>query len=141
MFAKAMLNALRILTQILKSWLMITLKWNTRLYCLFLTPCSQVKGKGGHKEYKERNTNQVFHFKVITSQDLRICVNIHIALSIALAKMGCEGFSITHIFVFYPDIISYFVYYLIYFKVSYRLYLMNSVTWLCISFNLIIPFF
>jgi len=125
------------LTQILKSWLVITLKWNTRLYCLFLTPCFQVKGKEGHKEFKEINTNQVFHFKVITSQDLRICVNVHIALSIALAKMGCEGFSITHIFIFYPVIISYFVY----FTVSYRLYLRNSVTWLCISFNLIIPFF
>ena len=33
-----MLGTVRVLTQILAFWLLIALKWNTRVYCLFLTP-------------------------------------------------------------------------------------------------------
>jgi len=46
----------------------------------------------------------------------------------------------THIFIFSPFIIFCLVFFLIYFMVPYRLYLRNSVTWLYIIFNLIIPF-
>jgi len=105
-----------------------------------LNPLFPSKGGEGHKEFKEINTTRLFHFKVITRQDLRICVNIRNALSTDLANMECKCFSITHSFIFYPVIIAYFVFYLIYFTVSYRLYQRNSVTRSCISFNLIIPF-
>ena len=141
MFARGMLNALRILTQILKSWLMITLKWNTRVVCPSLNYlCPPPRPLVGNKGLRTNNTTWVFHFKVITSQDLRICVNIRNALSIALTNMDCECFSITHIFIFYPVIIFWFVLYPIYFMVSYRLYQRNSITWLYISFKLIITF-
>ena len=59
----------------------------------------------GNKGLRTNNTNRVFHCKVITSQDLMICVNIRNALSIALANKDCECFSITHSFIFYPVII------------------------------------
>jgi len=41
---------------------------------------------------------RVFHFKVLTNQDVRICVNICSMLSNAPANIDCEGLSITHIF-------------------------------------------
>lgn len=50
------------------------------------------------------NINQVFHFKVITSQDVRTCFAIHTTLSFALTNTTCEGFYIT--LSFYP--LSYF---------------------------------
>jgi len=136
-----MFSALRILTQIIKSWLVITLQLNNRVVLFVLNSLFPSKGGEGHKEFKEINTTRLFHFKVITSQALRICVKIRNALSTDLANMDCECFSITHSFIFYHVIISNFVFYSIYFTVSYRLYQSNSVTWSCISFNLVIPFF
>jgi len=49
-FARAMLSSVRTLTQILRSWLMITLQRNTRVALLVLKPlCFQVKLKSaGH---------------------------------------------------------------------------------------------
>jgi len=58
-----------------------------------------------------------------------------------VANTDCEGLSFPHIFIFYPFITFYLDFYPIYFTVAHRLYLRNPVTWLCISFNLIIPFF
>jgi len=53
----------------------------------------------GHKRnLRTSNTTQVLHSKVITSQDVRTCINIHTTLSFALANTACEGFSITLIF-------------------------------------------
>ena len=46
MFARAMFDALRILTQIHKSWLAITLEWNTRVVVLVLNPLFPSKGGG-----------------------------------------------------------------------------------------------
>ena len=100
MFARAMFDALRILTQIHKSWLAITLEWNTRVVVLVLNPLFPSKGGGGLRSLRTSNTTRVFHFKVIISQDLRICVNIRNALSTALANMHCECFPITRIFIF-----------------------------------------
>jgi len=140
MFARAVLNALRILTQILKSWLMITLKWNTRVVLLVLKLLKPPPPLLGNKGLRTSTTTRVFHSKVIASQDLWICVNIRNASNIALANMGCECFPITHICIFYPVIISCSVLYPIYFTVSCTLYQSNSVTWLYISFSHIIPF-
>jgi hypothetical protein len=53
-----------------------------------------------------------------------------------LWQRDCEGFSITHNFIFYPFIIFYLAFYLTYFTVLYTSYVRNSVTWLWISFNL-----
>jgi hypothetical protein len=116
------------------SWLVVTLKWNTRK-CPAHPPLL-----GSIRCLKTNTTTRVFLFKFITNQDVRICINIHTELSIALANIQHEGFSITHIFIFYPFIISYLVFYSIYFTISYRLSLRNSVTWLCISSKLLFHF-
>jgi hypothetical protein len=97
MFVRSMLNALCILTQILKSWLVITLKWNARVVYPSLNSLGPPPPLDGNKGLRTNNTTRVFHFRVITSQDLRICVNIRNALSVALTNMDCECFSITHV--------------------------------------------
>ena len=89
---------------------------------------------GNMRRLRTSNSTQVCHFKVITSRDVRICVNMCTALSIALANIDCKTFFITHIFIILP------CFYPIYFTVPYRLYLRNSVTLFCIGFNFIIPF-
>jgi len=119
--------------QILMSWLVITLEWNTQT-------CPAHSPLLGSIRCLRTSTTRVFLFKVITNQDARICINLHTALNIVLANIEYEGFSITRIFIFYPFIISYLVFYHIYFTIPYKLSLRNSVTRLCISFKLIIPF-
>lgn len=65
---------------------------------------------------RTNSTIRVFHLKVITSHDMRICINIHITLIITVANVDCEGFSIIHIFylfVFYhilPSLLSHLFY-------------------------------
>jgi hypothetical protein len=55
---------------------------------------------GNVRGLRTSSTTRVLHLKVITNQDVRICINIHTKLSIAVANIDCEGFSITHIFIF-----------------------------------------
>jgi hypothetical protein len=134
MFARSMLNAVRKLIQILTSWLVITLKRNNQVLVLVLKHL-MLPSRG-----QWRGHFWVFHVKVITSQNIRICVNRSTALSIALASIECEGFSSTHIFIFYPFIASYPVSYHSYFMIPYRLSIRNSVTWLCIVLTLLSHF-
>jgi len=88
-----------------------------------------------HNGFKKSDVTRLLPFKAIINQVVRIYVNIRTALSIAVANIDCEGFSIAHI-------LYHFALFFIEFYVTlpYRLYLRNSVTRLCISFNLIIPF-
>jgi len=66
---------------------------------------------GNIRGFRTSSTTRVFHFKVITSQDVRICINIHTKLNIAVADIDCEGFSITHIFIF--SLLPYFTLFVI----------------------------
>ena len=113
MFARAVPSTVHILTQILMSWLVITLKWNTQVVSLVLKAlCFQVKGIELDTFRCIENSYcspEVIHFKVITHQDVRICVSIRTALNIALANIDCKGFSITR-FIFYPSITFYLLF-------------------------------
>jgi len=75
------------------------------IYFLKLVMCLPTPPLLENKGLRTNNTTRVFHCKVITSQDLMICVSILNVRNIALANMDCEGFSFPHSFIFYPDII------------------------------------
>lgn len=71
--------------------------------------------------------------------DIGNYVNIPTAINIVLRDIDCEGFAVTHVVFFI--LLSHFTLYLPnLFYVPCRFYSQNSVTCLCISFNIIIPF-
>jgi len=94
--------------------------------------------------YRSRTIVFLIHYNMfpltrsaIASQDVWICVNIRIALSIVLANVHFEGSSITRILIFYPFIIFYLDFYPIYFKVPY-LIPKEFCNMICVRFKLII---
>ena len=97
--------------------------------------------------YRSSTIRFLIHYKVvrlcrsaISSQDVWICVNMRTALNTVLANVNCEKSSVNNIFIFYPFIIFYLDFYPIYFKVPYLIHT-EFCNMICISFNLIIPFF
>ena len=84
-----------------------------------------------HTELRTSDTTREFHFKVNTSQDVRIYFNIRTALDIALTNRLRRLFNTHFISLSLFRILPCFC--LIYTTtVSHWLYLRNSVTWLCI---------
>jgi hypothetical protein len=151
------LARLRILAQIFTSWLVITLQRTTRVVLLVLNPlCFQVKG-GELDAFRLSKT-------VIAVQRCRINCNIKLwAIFICVINNGdfihiltCCLLHVTHFYVnidnsvdclqplfifLFCVLLSHFtLFYLIYFTVTCRLYIRNSLAWLCISFNFVITF-
>jgi hypothetical protein len=98
---------------------------------------------GNIRGLRKSETTREFYLKVITNQDVMIYVHIRTTLNIYiyLTHIDSESFSIAHFLSFYPFYHILPCFYLIYITVSHGLFLRNYVSWLCINFNLIIPFF
>jgi hypothetical protein len=72
--------------------------------------------------FRTSNKTEVFHFKVIKSHDVGSCVNICTTISIALANIDCEDFSIAHIFYllsFYHSVSCFFSLFILQFHIDY----------------------